>query len=33
MHALESWRFEPGKRQGKPVPVLVTIEMAFTLRS
>ena len=33
MNALKSWRFEPGKRQGKPVPVLVTIEMAFTLRS
>ena len=33
MNALQSWRFEPGRRQGKPVPVLVTIEMAFTLRS
>jgi TonB family protein len=33
MNALQSWRFEPGRREGKPVPVLVTIEMAFTLRS
>ena len=33
MKAVQDWRFEPGKRQGKAVPVLVTIEMAFTLRS
>jgi TonB family protein len=33
MNALQGWRFEPGKRQGRPVPVIVTIEMAFTLRS
>ena len=33
VNALQAWRFQPGKRQGKPVPVLVTIEMAFTLRS
>jgi TonB family protein len=33
VNALQGWRFEPGKRQGRPVPVIVTIEMAFTLRS
>jgi protein TonB len=26
------WRFRPGMRQGRPVPVLVTMEVAFTLR-
>ena len=26
------WRFAPGTRQGQPVPVLVTIELSFTLR-
>jgi|TARA_B100001971_G_C18232646_1_gene564954 TonB family protein len=30
--ALRQWRFEPGMRQGEPVPVLVTVEMTFTLR-
>ncbi len=25
------WRFQPGIKDGKPVPVRVTIEMAFTL--
>ena len=30
--ALRQWRFEPGLRQGEPVPVLVTVEMTFTLR-
>jgi protein TonB len=30
--AARSWRFKPGMRRGEPVPVLVTIEMAFTLR-
>jgi len=33
VNALQAWRFQPGKRQGKPVPVLVTVEMSFTLRS
>ena len=33
VNALQAWRFEPGKLAGKPVPVLVTIEMSFTLRS
>jgi protein TonB len=30
--AARSWRFKPGMRRGEPVAVLVTIEMAFTLR-
>jgi protein TonB len=30
--AAQLWRFRPGMRFGQPVPVLVTIEVAFTLR-
>ena len=30
--AAKQWRFVPGKRLGQPVPVLVTIELTFTLR-
>ena len=30
--AVRQWRFEPGTKDGKPVPVLVTLEMTFTLR-
>lgn len=30
--AAKQWRFRPGMRQGEPVPVLVTIELTFTLR-
>ena len=30
--ALRQWRFEPGQKDGKPVPVRVTVEMIFTLR-
>ena len=30
--AARGWRFSPGTRQGQPVPVLVTIELSFTLR-
>ena len=30
--AARQWRFYPGKRLGQPVPVLVTIELTFTLR-
>jgi TonB family protein len=29
---VKQWRFAPGMRQGQPVPVLVEIEMTFTLR-
>lgn len=30
--AVKQWQFEPGKKDGKPVPVSVTIQMAFTLK-
>jgi len=30
--AAKQWRFRPGLRMGVPVPVLVTIELTFTLR-
>ena len=30
--AAKQWRFQPGMRFGEPVPVLVTIELQFTLR-
>ena len=30
--AAKQWRFQPGMRFGEPVPVLVTIELTFTLR-
>ena len=30
--AAKQWRFKPGMRMGEPVPVLVTIELTFTLR-
>ena len=30
--AARQWRFKPGMRKGEPVPVLVTIAIAFTLR-
>lgn len=29
---VKQWRFEPGRRLGQPVPVLIVIEMTFTLR-
>jgi len=32
MNAAGQWRFRPGTRQGWPVPVLVTMEITFTLR-
>ena len=30
--AVKMWRFAPGARDGQPVPVLLTIEMAFTMK-
>jgi len=30
--AAKNWRFKPGMRQGEPVPVIITIELTFTLR-
>ncbi len=32
MKAAGEWRFRPGTRLGQPVPVLVTMEITFTLR-
>jgi protein TonB len=32
MKAARQWRFAPGLRMGQPVPVLITIELTFTLR-
>jgi TonB family protein len=32
IRAAKTWRFEPGRKDGKPVPVLVTMELTFTLR-
>jgi hypothetical protein len=29
---LSEWRFKPGSRDGKAVPVRVTIQMTFTLK-
>jgi TonB family protein len=31
MRAATEWRFVPGTRLGKPVPVLVTIEVGFRI--
>ena len=30
--AAADWRFRPGTYHGQPVPVIVTMEIAFTLR-
>jgi len=32
MNAVRQWRFRPGMKDGAPVPVLVLIEMSFTLK-
>lgn len=32
VRAVQQWRFVPGRRQGQEVPVIVTIELTFTLR-
>lgn len=32
IRTVKKWRFAPGTKQGQPVPVLVEIEMTFTLR-
>lgn len=32
LKAARAWRFEPGRREGKPVPVRVIIELTFTLK-
>jgi TonB family protein len=33
VRALEKWRYAPGRKDGKPVPVGVTVEMKFELRT
>jgi TonB family protein len=30
--AVRQWKFEPGRKDGKPIPVEVTIQMTFTLK-
>jgi periplasmic protein TonB len=30
--AMKQWTFNPGKKDGKAVPVLVEVEMSFTLK-
>ena len=30
--AVKQWRFKPGRKDGKPVPVRITLEVTFTLR-
>jgi len=30
--AVRQWRFAPGKRNGEPVAVFVTVDVSFTLR-
>jgi protein TonB len=32
LKAARQWRFVPGTRFGQPVPVLIVIELTFTLR-
>ena len=29
--ALKQWEFKPGTRQGKPVPVRISVELTFTI--
>jgi len=33
LDAVKEWQFEPGTRDGTPVPVVVTIELSFVLRA
>ena len=32
LNAARQWQFEPGTKDGMPVPVLVAIELSFTLK-
>jgi TonB family protein len=32
LRAAADWRFEPGRKDGKPVPVLITLELTFKLK-
>lgn len=31
--ALQAWEFEPGTLHGTPTPVVIRVEMSFTLRN
>ena len=33
INAVLRWRFEPGTRNGQPVPLVVAIELTYTLRN
>jgi TonB family protein len=30
--AVKQWQFVPGARDGTPVPVIITVELSFTLK-
>jgi TonB family protein len=32
VRALKDWRFEPGTREGRPAPVIVSVAMSLSLR-
>lgn len=32
VETVRQWKFSPGRRDGKPIPMLVLVEMTFTLR-
>lgn len=32
IEAAKAWRFKPGSKNGKPVPVVVTLDFAFALK-
>ena len=32
LRAASEWRFAPGEKDGKPVPVVITLELTFTLK-
>jgi TonB family protein len=32
VRSMRQWRFTPGQKDGKPVPVQVSVEIAFTLK-
>ena len=32
LKTIKQWRFEPGRLEGRAVPVLIEVELTFTLR-
>lgn len=32
LKAIKQWRFEPGRREGRAVPIVIEVELTFTLR-